>query len=493
MIEEFEHVHREGGLLASYKGRGRLHFVDGRQWECNFVVEHYVDLGVLLSCEENNEDLCIFNIKSTLFEGTGFDENLGEFTVRSFRNLHNTHSHIESSGTCTLNFSVDAIKIERTEHEVAVQARYGITNFAYYPTDWLPATGDKGTIGKLGLNLNTELGSLAVDIERQANYENVKKYISKYHAIRVTCEAVVHLDSGEFSESIDGVIGGLCQVMSVARGTRIIWVYRKLLDAANRPCKIYHVSGRPGHYFSVSLFDDGNCHSRDVKRFLEGAYPIFRQKHAAFELGNNLIDSYLSAKAAVDLLERRGLKLAVSLEILKHLHLKQDDCDVAELVIKDKHFRKIGTQLRVALREELNKHKEKYEISDIQIDEMCGKLNEMNRTSFRPILKSTFDAVGFYPSDAELDLFIKQRNSLTHTGHFYKFKQEDRDIIYFLEEGTKADDFPVDSLGTEPPGYYFMLNLVDRLFLKFFKYAGPYLNTKVNLQAVRVGNHDVLE
>ena len=72
------------------------------------------------------------------------------------------------------------------------------------------------------------------------------------------------------------------------------------------------------------------------------AYPIYVEKKDAFELGNNLIESYLAAKAEDDLLERRGVKLAVSLELLK-----RPVSTAAELCGQGAHHREVAVQQRL--------------------------------------------------------------------------------------------------------------------------------------------------
>ena len=277
--------------------------------------------------------------------------------------------------------------------------------------------------------------------------------------------------------------------MSVARGTRIVWIYRYAYDAENRLAGMYHFSAWVGRFSSISLFDDGPGHMRKVKQFIETAYPVFCEKKEVFELGNNLIESYLAAKAEGDLLERRGVKLAVALEILKHLFLRQAGCPVKEHIISQSKFRKIAEKsLRPSIKEMLQEKN----LEAGEIEALCEKIPELNRTTFSRRAAVLFEMAGFKPRGEELELFVRQRNALVHTGKFYRYKPEFSKLIYFNYDD--ADNAIDDSDSAKiTASYFFMLNFMDRLFLRFFAYSGAYLNQEIHsVSEWRIGNYDTI-
>jgi hypothetical protein len=239
----------------------------------------------------------------------------------------------------------------------------------------------------------------------------------------------------------------------------------------------------------MAVFDDGPAHMHDVKRFIETAYPVHREKNQAYELGNNLIESYLAAKSEGDLLERRGVKLAVALELLKHRFLQQADCPVKEHISSRSKFEKITKKtLRPAVKQALEESK----LDAGEIDAICEKLPELNRTGFSKVLRALFNMIGFQPTEEELALFVKQRNALVHAGHFYRYKPEDRKLIYIQHDDAENVVEESES-ATNKASYFFMLNFLDRLFLKFFGYSGAYLNRKMHsMNNQNVGNYDTL-
>ena len=66
-------------------------------------------------------------------------------------------------------------------------------------------------------------------------------------------------------------------------------------------------------------------------------------------LNQGTIDTYLDAKAESDYLQIRGIKLAVTMEVLKDVFLNLSDTSVAEYVTKPTRFKKIISDLKDAI------------------------------------------------------------------------------------------------------------------------------------------------
>ena len=147
---------------------------------------------------------------------------------------------------------------------VSRRIRYGITNFAFTGTEFVtePLGPDGGlqSYRVLPLNLASTQGSIKVIIRPHRIYNEMIGYLDLYSTIKVTCYAEIDLEGSEFDEKIDGVIGALCNVTSVARGTRIVWVYRLAYDEHNQLAGMLHLSGWPGRFFSLSIFSEHPVH-----------------------------------------------------------------------------------------------------------------------------------------------------------------------------------------------------------------------------------------
>jgi hypothetical protein len=124
----------------------------------------------------------------------------------------------------------------------------------------------------------------------------------------------------------------------------------------------------------------------------------------------------LDAKAEADYLEMRGVKFAVAMEILKTLFRKS-------MNIKGGAFKSL-------------------------IENLCNSIN-------------------LSVSKQEIDLFVKCRNSLIHEGEFFCITAKPKQRKRF------------NALGTQTEEYLFLVNFLDRVFLKLLGYSGPYIDWRI--------------
>jgi hypothetical protein len=124
----------------------------------------------------------------------------------------------------------------------------------------------------------------------------------------------------------------------------------------------------------------------------------------------------LDAKAEADYLEMRGVKFAVAMEILKTL------------------FRK--------------------------------SMN-INGGAFKSLIQNLCNSINLSVSKQEIDLFVKCRNSLIHEGEFFCITAKPKQRKRF------------HALGTQTEEYLFLVNFLDRVFLKLLGYSGPYIDWRI--------------
>jgi hypothetical protein len=101
-----------------------------------------------------------------------------------------------------------------------------------------------------------------------------------------------------------------------------------------------------------------------------------------------------------------------------------------------------------------------------------SKLLGLNRTGFRAVVKALCRYLRFTPDRGELELFVKSRDYLVHTGEFYcdAAKPNDRAKVTPLPDATKE--------------FFFLVSFLDRLFLKLLGYSGLYADWR------RLPEHD---
>jgi hypothetical protein len=197
-----------------------------------------------------------------------------------------------------------------------------------------------------------------------------------------------------------------------------------------------------------------------TKVFLEKAYKKYIELRDNFKLDKGVIDALLDAKAENDYLEFRAAKLAVALEKLKSLFMALPTTTTKEFIIIEADFNKLCPKLKKAISEILK---------DVGIDpksreKIYGKIKELNRNSFAPLLEELCSQIGLKTKEKEIKLFINCRNKLVHKGEFYC-------IAATSDESAKCP--PLESPIEE---YYFMVSFLDRIFLKLLGYDGIYIN-----------------
>lgn len=235
---------------------------------------------------------------------------------------------------------------------------------------------------------------------------------------RVTSEFVTDVnDEGELAD-VSEIVNDLCYLLSVARGTKIQWVYRHV-DQCSAVSRTHHARiTKP--FVNLAVIDPRATANTDTKRFIEVTYPDFASRARKYKLQRGPIDAYLDAKAEADYLEVRGAKLAVVMELVKNVFLK------AEGLRKAMSFR-------------------------TAITEMCARL-------------------GVSAGKKEIALFVACRNSLVHECDFY------------LRTATKHDRKKTPPRSTPAEEYFFLLNFLDRVFLRLVGYNGPYLDWRLPRQ-----------
>ena len=158
----------------------------------------------------------------------------------------------------------------------------------------------------------------------------------------------------------------------------------------------------------------------ETKDFLENRYGSYVELRSPYALDKGMISAYLEAKAEDDLIERRSIKLAVAVEMLKSIVIENTGLGIREFIIDPVVFEGFLSQLKASMKAIVGRGKSRC-IADLLQDAILsdGKLKELNRRSFNWILRKLRKQIGFNVDEAELKLFIACRNSLLHRGRFY--------------------------------------------------------------------------
>lgn len=444
-----------GDPLAAYRGIGQLTSDSGSIINCEFEAGQMRTGMIILLCKFSNVQR-LESINS--FQGRTFDNyrvSSTDFTIGvpwSERVEMRRHRGIKYSAVFTpKTITVEPLQAEKKKPPTL---RFGLVNLKLMATDKVNDFPRR----VLSLQLIDGTNSYKVILEPVSDYKERIEKVGMLKSIDVTCEAVLNLYSGQKIEDLTEVIDNLCYILSVARGTKINWVYRGMHSSDDVMLCRLHGRRTTKPYTALSIIDPNNPH--DTKVFVEQVYSTYAKKKDAYYLHRGTIDAYLDAKQEADFLEMRGLKMAVAMEIItKHLGRA---IRIDENILDEGEFGRLENAVKGLIKKEILQGPE-------MRNKRClvySKIRELKRRPFRNLIEEIISPEGIdLPlSGEELKLLVKCRNALVHHGDFYCNIANNDDRKKCPPKSTPADE------------YFFVTNVLDRMILKMLGYQGAYID-----------------
>lgn len=183
------------------------------------------------------------------------------------------------------------------------------------------------------------------------------------------------------------------------------------------------------------------------------------EKRELYKLDKGMIDAYLDAKAENDFMQLRGVKLTIAMEMLKTIFTQLPNVNMRQYIIIKDTFEKLITPLQNKIKTVLQDRVDKDSRAAIY-----KNINALNSTSFADLLLKLCDNVNLKTTKEDVKLFVECRNKLIHEGQFYCLSATPEEIKKCKPLPTSANE------------YFFLLNFVDKIFLKLFGYSGSYID-----------------
>jgi hypothetical protein len=95
------------------------------------------------------------------------------------------------------------------------------------------------------------------------------------------------------------------------------------------------------------------------------------------------------------------------------------------------------------------------------------KVTKIKGGGFGSIIENLCKFINLQIDPQEINLFVECRNSLIHEGKFY------------CETATPKKRDRCKPLNTKDEEYLFLVNFLDKLFLKLLGYSGPYIDWRI--------------
>lgn len=448
-----------GRPLRAFEGVGTLSFVDQPPVIVNFEAGQLHDGRVILWCHsavDNAAQMMQHSDQVTSFQGTsqeGFSLN-ADGQMREFGYLPEMPETYESCVMSAYEFRDLYVRTADKAAHGPAEIRFGLTNFLFVGNT--PAKWQSGDTIYEALVLPLRIGDTEITLRRRPDYEDVAGRLTSLRDADVTAEAVVSASYG--MEHATEAVEDLCWLLSIARGTKVNWVYADVFSSDANLIQTRHANRITKRYSPLSVIDPAD--EADTTRFIEQTYGRFAEIREPYELCRGTIDAYLDAKAEADFLEVRAAKLAVCLERLKHYFAAAEN---AEHILAEEVFAGKKDDLEKEMRKVL-KGVFDSKINHDQIAAMVSHLGGLNRRSFRYIVRQLSKRIALKVSDEDLQTFVRSRNALVHRGRFAC-------TLPAEDEQSNAHVF-----SSHVDEWLFMVNILDRVFLRMLGYDGLYLN-----------------
>lgn len=473
--------------------KGYLTTEDGTELPCKFKVGQLVNGKITFTCECSIFDLDIrryfpdinfeksspYEIKVCIAWSIYSPINVFQLLkkVKSFYgvtsdgyNITGKISHYVNTDNDSLRDYTPQIKIKYSVQELIIYSDveknlqsliFKLTNFKF-----------------IGPPLILDIDGKRLEIREIDESKDALNFLETCKGICVTCEVIVEINKEADIENSKTIVSDLCDIISIATGTRVQWIYYYVYNSEGKIVLWTHEPRVTKPYFSKKIIDYDDFII--MKKFIESSYATLAKKTNILRTDEKtakpLINAYLDAKAENDYLEGRGIKLVVLMEMLKDSLIKSKS--LTQNIIKDEYFNSVKSVFKDKLTQAIEKsideeNKEKSEQDREAIkkeikEKMFAKISEINKISFRDILQNLCDDINLEVKQDYLQSVVDSRNKLIHEGKFLcksdKIKNRYKDI-------EKYPQFQ-DSIHE----YFFLVNFMDKCFLKLLGYKGFYFN-----------------
>ncbi len=448
-----------GPFISYYTGHGHLVDADGRESaEVSFWSGQCPDGRIVLVCQGITADL---HVDSDTLSFTGTTSTGLTLNTNGRANVIRWTQHGEDKETLLLCTQID-VGTPSSLHE-PLHIWYGLTNFAFWGTDGYTVNASSAVLA-MPLNLHGSNATYSARLVRRSDYDLQQKILTAGHGIVPTTELELVLKPGDLPDSMNCVATDMCQILSIAAGTRIQWIYRRIVNEDGTVLSTRHVHRVTSNYSASAVIGAGSGDGTTMKTFIETAFPAFVSKRDSYELDKGVINTYLDAKSDHDFIESRELKLAVVMEMLAHAYLRATSGQRYETIMPQDGFQDCLPELKACVTTCLTARN----ICHGTATRIASRAKELNNVPFADILDRLFRGIGLAVVGGDAELFARCRNSLAHTGQSLSTNRPPNVVCPFAPGQTGYLQ-----------EYFFMQSLADRTFLRLLGYGGPYLDCRI--------------
>ena len=256
-----------GKFARYYKGRGKLipESDDQEAVEYEFEAAQFVDgdMRLILLREGDLQGMGTFK-DHIHFEGSTHDGRQFRAVGPVIINEHTVHMGSHNYHRPNLNLNANArVQIGESEFIDDGEIRFSITNFKF--------DGTRGT------SLDLQIDGLQVSINQLPDYAERLKSLETSKGYDITSELIIPLSQCTLEKAIE-IASRICDLLAIARGRRVNWIFYEICDTADEIVYTEHRLPILTPFTGFELID--HMPPENTKNFVEECYahcssPIF--------------------------------------------------------------------------------------------------------------------------------------------------------------------------------------------------------------------------
>jgi|GEM_PF-5093330 len=284
---------KSGEALYFYIGRGYVNNI-----ACDFEVVQLAN-GTIIICCEAHELLHNSKTGDVELKGNTFDG----ITIEAFGKAILENSSLHFGGDqphkyCFRSSGFFEIRVYEDVIDDVVRLEFGLVNFEFWGNETEHISNAKIALNKL----RHELDGVEICFKQLDSYNEILENLKSKKDVNVTCELIFEIGNQSLQE-VFALVDVICNLLTIARGRKINWIYHKSIDANGSTLTI-HQPRITSEFKGFELIDFQHKETLD---FLDQCYPAYMKLNSTYHFDH--IANILSDCHASGFLETRCLAM----------------------------------------------------------------------------------------------------------------------------------------------------------------------------------------
>jgi len=363
---------------------------------------------------------------------------------------------LDRDGSGTVYFAPHALKTfpELKGNATEQECKFLVANFAFSPFTQLGEHPHHPPPHIFPLDLDGQ--RIELEIHPLDDYVDRIVRLQQARSILPTASLIVKADAAMPVMWHHDLASKLCRLISVAAGTLVEWISADGFDPELNKHYRFHSKRVTKPFCSLPTVPikefsyQANTHI--LRTFLQAGLKGFGQRDDQYL--DSVIAAFLDARLEGDFLETRGIKTAVTLEIIKNGFVDTFISEQWNSTMPAALRKQVVRVTKAALKAE--------GLSAETINIAAQALGQLERPPLRRIVDHMLSTLSLSQDKVAVDAVVAIRNRLVHTGQFIS-----------NNNAKKANQFQITDAVNE---FYMLLSFVDRLLLRILGHAGPSID-----------------